>query len=100
LEFRGPADVPLQRYGFHTGNATHALEDGFSHAFRSADEHQVKTLLNWVDWVDGPYAEARAGFQHLYPRRWASPFAPGVTSDSSSTRERSRFQSRRRRESR
>lgn len=66
LEFRGPADVPLPRYAFHMGCATHALEDGFSHAFRSADEHQVKTLLNWVDWVDGNYDEARDGFQHLY----------------------------------
>ena len=66
LEFRGPADVLLQRYGFHMGSATHALEDGFSHAFRSADEHQVKTLLNWVDWVQGNYDEARDGFQHLY----------------------------------
>lgn len=66
LEFRGPADVVLQRYGFHMGNATHALEDGFSHAFRSADEHHIKTLLNWVDWVDGNYDAARDGFQHLY----------------------------------
>jgi len=66
LEFRGPADVPLPRYAFHMGCATHALEDGFSHAFRSADEHQVKTLLNWVDWVGDNYDEARDGFQHLY----------------------------------
>jgi hypothetical protein len=76
LEFRGPADVPFQRYGFHMGAATHALEDGFSHAFRSADEHQVKTLLNWVDWVGGSYDEARDGFQHLYALDQCGPTQP------------------------
>ncbi|HXU60705.1 MAG TPA: hypothetical protein VN962_03330 [Polyangia bacterium] len=76
LEFRGPADIPLPRYAFHMGCATHALEDGFSHAFRSADEHQVKTLLNWVDWVGDNYDEARDGFQHLYALDQCGPTQP------------------------
>lgn len=76
LEFRGPADIPLPRYAFHMGCATHALEDGFSHAFRSADEHQIKTLLNWVDWVGDNYDEARDGFQHLYALDQCGPTQP------------------------
>jgi len=76
LEFRGPADVPLPRYAFHMGCATHALEDGFSHVFRSADEHQVKTVLNWVDWVGDNYDEARDGFQHLYALDQCGPTQP------------------------
>jgi hypothetical protein len=67
LLFRGDIDVPLQRFGFHLGQATHALQDSFTHSFRSADERQVLTVLNWVDWVRGgsDYVEARDGFQHI-----------------------------------
>jgi hypothetical protein len=42
-------DVPLQRFGFHLGRAMHALEDSFAHAFRTDDERQIVSVLNWVD---------------------------------------------------
>jgi hypothetical protein len=69
LVFRGDADVPLPRFSFHLGRATHTLQDSFSHTFRSPDETQVQTVLNWVDWIKGSggYVPARDGFQHLYP---------------------------------
>ena len=66
LIFRGDADVPLDRFGFHLGRATHALQDGFSHTFRSDDHRLVKTVLNWVEWIHNGYDEARDGFRHLY----------------------------------
>jgi len=68
LVFRGDADIPLTRFSFHLGRATHTLQDSFSHTFRSPDEVQVRTVLNWVDWIKGSggYVAARDGFQHLY----------------------------------
>ncbi len=68
LVFRGDADIPLTRFSFHLGRATHALQDSFSHTFRSPDKHQVRSVLNWVDWLKGSggYVVARDGFHHLY----------------------------------
>lgn len=67
LVFRGPADVGFQKFGFHLGQAVHALQDSFSHSFRSPDLKQVRGVLNWVDWLKGgsAYDEARDGFQHI-----------------------------------
>ncbi|HET6281402.1 MAG TPA: hypothetical protein VFH73_10555 [Polyangia bacterium] len=67
LVFRGNADIPVARFGFHLGQATHALQDAFTHTFRSPDKRQVRTVLNWVDWLKGKngYDVARDGFQHV-----------------------------------
>ncbi|MEP6653717.1 MAG: hypothetical protein ABJA82_10180 [Myxococcales bacterium] len=67
LVFRGDADIPFHRFAFHLGRATHALQDSFTHAFRTPDKRQVRTVLNWVDWLKGgsDYVPARDGFQHL-----------------------------------
>ncbi len=69
LVFRGSIDVPLNRYAFHMGRASHALQDSFTHTFRTPDLARVRTVLNWVDWLHGEpdYEEARDGFQHLSP---------------------------------
>lgn len=66
LVFRGDIDVSLSRYAFHLGQATHALQDSFSHTFRSPDLRQVRSVLNWVDWLDEGYDPARDGFHHLW----------------------------------
>src|SRR5687767_1474229 len=65
LVFRGSADVPLPRFSFHLGRGLHALQDSFTHTFRSADKRRVLSVLNWVDWIGKDYDEARDGFQHL-----------------------------------
>lgn len=67
LVFRGKADVPVARFAFHLGQATHALQDGFTHTFRSPDYRHVRTVLNWVDWLRGgdSYDAARDGFEHV-----------------------------------
>jgi MYXO-CTERM domain-containing protein len=65
LTFRGSADVPLPRFAYHLGRAVHALQDSFSHTFRSPDLAQVRSVLNWVDWLQPTYVEERDGFQHL-----------------------------------
>ena len=61
LVFRGDADIPFQRFGFHLGQAIHALQDAFTHAFRSPDKRQVRTVLNWVDWIRGERISGGAG---------------------------------------
>ncbi len=65
LVFRGEVDVELQRYGFHVGRALHALQDSFSHTFRSSDATTVHSVLNWVDWIEDDYDSARDGHNHL-----------------------------------
>jgi hypothetical protein len=66
LAFRGPIHVDLRRYPFHLGRALHALEDSFSHSFRTADELDVDSVLNYVDWaIGGNYVPARDGYHHI-----------------------------------
>jgi hypothetical protein len=65
LVFSGDADIPFDRYAFHMGRATHAVQDAFTHMFRSPDLRQVRSVLNWVDWIGNSYDPARDGFQHI-----------------------------------
>lgn len=76
LVFRGEVDVELQRFGFHLGRALHALQDGFSHTFRSSDGSTVHSVLNWTDWIKDHYDSARDGHQHLSPLDECSDAAP------------------------
>lgn len=64
LDFRGEIELELNRFGFRMGLALHALQDGFSHAFRTPDARRVTHVLNYVDWVANDYAEARDGHNH------------------------------------
>lgn len=66
LIFRGEVDITLPRFAFQLGQASHALQDAFTHAFRSSDKQRVRTVLNWVDWLRGDaYSLERDGFRHL-----------------------------------
>ncbi len=57
--------VPLQRFGFHLGRAMHALQDSFTHSFRTDDQHRVESVLNWIDPVLAlDYSPARDGWPH------------------------------------
>ena len=59
------AQVTVSRYAFHMGRALHALQDGFSHSFRSDDGHQVVAVFNYVDpALSGDYDPARDGPPH------------------------------------
>jgi hypothetical protein len=59
------AQVTLSRYAFHMGRALHALQDGFSHSFRSDDGYRVVTVFNYVDpALSGDYDPARDGPPH------------------------------------
>lgn len=57
--------LPLQRFGFHLGRAMHALQDSFTHAFRTDDLRRVESVLNWIDPVLAwDYSPARDGWPH------------------------------------
>lgn len=64
LELRGQVDVELPRYWLRIGQAMHALQDGFSHTFRTPDRRRVRSALNWIEYVDREEVEARDGPIH------------------------------------
>lgn len=64
LAVRGHVDAPLPTFYLRMGQAMHALEDGFSHTWRSADQTQITVILDWVEQVDGTLVEARDGPGH------------------------------------
>jgi hypothetical protein len=49
------------------GRALHALEDGFTHTYRTADGLLVTAVDNWIDVADNHYDEPRDGPAHLGP---------------------------------
>jgi len=46
------------------GQAVHTLQDGFTHTFRSADRMRVRTVLNWIEYVNNDEIESRDGPVH------------------------------------
>lgn len=47
---RRPIELPL--YYVRMGQATHALQDSFSHAYRTDGHESIRTLVNYVDTTD------------------------------------------------
>jgi uncharacterized protein (TIGR03382 family) len=65
LSLRGHATPMLPVFYVKMGAAMHALEDGFTHTYRSGDGMNVTVVLNWIDLVDGVgYDPARDGPEH------------------------------------
>lgn len=67
LDIRGQAELALPRFYFHMGQALHALQDSFSHTYRSDDHHRVVTVLNYVELVEGDLEESTDGPPHSSP---------------------------------
>ncbi len=65
LAFRGRMELSLPIFYVRIGQALHALQDGFSHTFRTADQRRVTVVLNWVDFLND-FDEARDGPPHLH----------------------------------
>ncbi len=51
LSIRGDVRPSLPTFYVRLGHAMHALQDSYSHAYRSADGTRVTTTLNWVDFA-------------------------------------------------
>jgi hypothetical protein len=64
LSLRGQVDAPLPTYYVKMGQAIHAIEDSFTHTYRTPDEKQITVVLNWIDKVNGNLVEARDGPAH------------------------------------
>jgi hypothetical protein len=64
LALRGKIDVSLPVYYLRIGQAIHAVEDSFTHTYRTADGMKITAVMNWVDVADGTYQESRDGPAH------------------------------------
>ena len=64
LSLRGQVDAPLPTYYVKMGQAIHAIEDSFTHTYRSADQTHITVVLNWIDKVGGGLVESRDGPAH------------------------------------
>lgn len=64
LSLRGGVDIPLPTYYVRIGQAIHALQDSFTHTYRSPDGMQITVVLNWLDKVNGDFVESRDGPAH------------------------------------
>jgi uncharacterized protein (TIGR03382 family) len=64
LSLRGKIDVSLPVYYLRIGQAIHAVEDSFTHTYRTPDGMKITAVMNWVDVADGTYLESRDGPAH------------------------------------
>ena len=64
LALRHRVDASLPTYYVRIGQAIHAVEDSFTHTFRSADGLQITVVLNWVDDANGTLTPATDGPPH------------------------------------
>ena len=64
LSIRGTVSAPLPTYYVAAGQAIHAIEDSFTHAYRSADGHKITVSLDWIDEVNGSLVESVNGPGH------------------------------------
>ena len=64
LALRHRVDAPLPTFYLRMGQALHAVEDSFTHTYRSTDGMQIDVVLNWVDGVNGGLVPETDGPAH------------------------------------
>jgi hypothetical protein len=64
LSIRGQVEAALPTYYVKMGQAIHAIEDSFTHTYRTPDSTKITVALNWIDKVDGTLVESRDGPAH------------------------------------
>ncbi len=67
LSLRGGVTASLPLYWVRMGQAMHAMQDSFAHAYRTPDGMQITTILNWIDYVNKDELESRDGPVHRSP---------------------------------
>ena len=66
VSFAGRVRPELPQFYVELGQAVHALEDSFTHTYRTSDGLEVTTVMNWIDYVSTGGADAdRDGPAHL-----------------------------------
>jgi MYXO-CTERM domain-containing protein len=63
-EFQGSVSYPLSSLYYFAGRAIHAVQDSFTHSFRSPDGHRIVHVFNWSDQISCTLDEARDGHGH------------------------------------
>jgi len=64
LSIRGTVPVPLPTFYLAAGAAIHAIQDSFTHAYRTSDGTRITVALNWYAVVNDDHDEARDGPAH------------------------------------
>lgn len=63
-EFQGSVSYPLSGFYYYAGRAIHAVQDSFTHSFRSPDGRRIRHVFNWSDQVSCTLDEGRDGHGH------------------------------------
>jgi hypothetical protein len=64
LALRGHVNAPLPTYYVRIGQALHAVQDSFTHTYRTADGMKITVVLDWLGSVNGSLRESRDGPAH------------------------------------
>jgi hypothetical protein len=64
LALRHGVNALLPTYYVRIGQAIHAVEDSFTHTYRTADNMQITVVLDWVDEANGNLDEKTNGPPH------------------------------------
>ena len=64
LALRHGVNASLPTYYVRIGQAIHAVEDSFTHTYRTPDGMQITVVLDWVDEANGNLVEATDGPPH------------------------------------
>jgi MYXO-CTERM domain-containing protein len=64
LTLRGGVDALLPTFYVRMGQALHAVEDSFSHTYRTPDGMKITVILNWIDESARTLVESRDGPAH------------------------------------
>jgi hypothetical protein len=64
LSLRHSVDASLPTYYVRIGQAIHAIEDSFTHTYRTPDSMQITVVADWVDEANGNLSEATDGPPH------------------------------------
>ena len=65
LSMRKDGLVMAPTFHLYMGQALHAVQDSFTHAFRSNDQRRIVTALNWVELTGAEHDERRDGPPHM-----------------------------------
>ena len=64
LALRHGVNASLPTYYVRIGQAIHAVEDSFTHTYRTPDGMQITVVMDWVDEANGTLVEATDGPPH------------------------------------
>jgi hypothetical protein len=64
LALRHHVDALLPTYYVRIGQAIHAVEDSFTHTYRTPNGMQITVVMDWVDEANGKWDEATNGPPH------------------------------------